>query len=294
MNAEDTIRDILVKAAKQLETDWYAAYDGRAPEDWHLQSRERIDQAVDRARALMARHAEELGKMAGLFEKCRIQKLYKDLDSAIYTVKFAREAENEPELEPTPEMLAEERVDQLRTEIYSRQHEIDRQLSPAELEASLTVFHRWARTRIEASRVEFRQSGVEPQSYIFELLRDIEVSLSHTIPRLLKDKKEGWLDPPTFEFISADDLKDIKGLYLDYYPDGQLRSVHKTYESGGFGVLQLAQGRPTARYEDAGNVAEFRDDGVIEEYGGRYDHETLARMSFKEWVLGQIRQMAGA
>lgn len=63
---------------------------------------------------------------------------------------------------------------------------------------------------------------------------------------------------------------------MEFFPDGHLR---RAATADGSVSLKLFKGIAHARYEDTANVAEFHANGVIEEYGGRYEREFRARIS---------------
>jgi len=292
VNAEDRVRDVLVKAAKKLEADWQAAYQGKANKDWHLATRQELDRAVLEARTLMEESAEELGSMVSLFEKTRISKLYQDFDNAVHRVSMARgnhDRRREPE---SGQEVAQKIVESLRQEVSAAHRRVDpRQLDSHSLEAGLGKLLVWARQQCEQALQQIRDLGLAEEPHFCALIGDVRSSIEHLVQQEIDDKRAGWFEPATYTKITAADLEGVahpRSMTYECYENGQVREVVFWVNGAVDSTLKLALGEASARYEDSANWAEFLPDGMVEEYGGRYERVVLARMTFRQWVLGVL------
>ncbi|MCA9781567.1 MAG: hypothetical protein KC800_32840 [Candidatus Eremiobacteraeota bacterium] len=152
----------------------------------------------------------------------------------------------------------------------------------------------WGREQLQKAREELLQAS-------------IETSLDEELVWFLAELKSGvgdvkgwWDGPPLFEKIYQSDLdprvvsgppEDSDGVFAEFYSDGHLRRVVAMRDGKSGGELRVWPDEARARYEDSANVAEFRPDGVIEEYGGRYERESRARIFFRDWVLRKVGEM---
>lgn len=152
----------------------------------------------------------------------------------------------------------------------------------------------WSRRRFGEAQAELSKASIESS------LSEELVWFQQELAAQTCEVKGWWEGPPRFEKIYRYDLdprvkvglpKDSDGVYAEFYPDGHLRRVVSLRGGIENGVLRLWPEQARARYEDSANVAEFRSDGVIEEYGGRYEHETRARIHFRDWALQKIEEM---
>lgn len=297
MNAEDRVRDVLLKAAKKLEAAWHAAYQGQSGDDWHVATRQELDRAVLEARRLMKEHAQELGSTAGLFEKTRISKLYQDLDNAVHRVSMARANPSGLDEPETGQELAQSIVDSLRQQVSAAHRKVDpRRLDSDALEASLGKLLAWARQQCEQALQKIRDLGLGEEPHFCALVGDVRSSIEHLVQREIDDKRAGWFEPATYTKITAADLEGVarsRSMTYECYANGQVREVVFRVNGAVDSTLKLALGEASARYEDSANWAEFLPDGMVEEYGGRYERVVLARMTFRQWVLGVLaREMS--
>jgi len=152
----------------------------------------------------------------------------------------------------------------------------------------------WSRERLETAEAELTAASISPS------LSEELVWFQRELSARTGEVKGWWDGPPDFEKIYREDLDprvmsgppaDSDGVYAEFYSDGHLRRV--VLMSGGkeSGEIRVWPDLARARYEDSANVAEFRPDGVIEEYGGRYERETKARLFFRDWVLQKLEEM---
>ena len=110
------------------------------------------------------------------------------------------------------------------------------------------------------------------------------------------DFKGQWSKPPEFAIVRLEDLDPRvktgspqgRGVFVSFYSNGHLRQA---VTAGATMTLKVSNGKAHARYEDTANVAEFHPNGVIEEYGGRYERDVRARITFADWVITQVRGM---
>lgn len=170
------------------------------------------------------------------------------------------------------------------------------ELKPHEVEKWRSETLLWARAQEAAALRKLRELGIqaELQPVIEESLQDIQRTAGELSGR--------WDNPPVFESIRFAQLPpgvrtgahDGDGVYVQFNAEGHLKEAVLIKDGRPEGRLWVSDREPRARYEDSANVAEFRPDGVIDAYGGRYEHETRAQMSFRDWVRSQIRQMLQA
>lgn len=302
MSAEERVRQILVNAAKDLEQDWQAAYRGERPRDWEVEARRKLDQAVESARRLIAENTEVLGKTAGLFEKTRISKLYEELENAAHRVTAARARRFTPIESERGQEEADLTLRELRRELAVRRMEIKpRACTLEELEQASSAFVSWAAERCEAATRTIQGLSLANEVHYKELIGDVKRSAEHSTRQTLEDKRQGWYEPATYEKITAQDLEGLarprrpfakNGLYYSCFWNGQVKQVRRLIDGEVSGTLTLARGKASGHYEDSANVAHFHADGLLEEYGGRYERNGLARKTFKTWVLETITSMA--
>lgn len=290
MSAEDRVRAVLMRAAKRFESAWRAAYQGKAGDDWHVAARRDIDQAVAEARQLMLQHAQELGSTAALFEKTRIAKLYEEYENAVHRVRMTRM----PEPDESPE---EEKLGRAQDLIHDLRREAELLRKRLQPEALLEPVRAMCQRAEEAiARLELAE-----EAHFRALIGDLRSSLEHGVQQLLEDRKAGWDQPARYTKITAADLDGLavpgdtsrEGLSFDCFEDGQVRCITLWKDGAAEATLKLWPGQARARYEDSANVAEFLPSGVVEEFGGRYEREVLARKTFRQWVLDRLAEMNG-
>ena len=169
-----------------------------------------------------------------------------------------------------------------------------REAHPDSVDERSRQLEEWGREQLEKARAELSQASIE-------ISLDKEwVWFQAELKSRVGDVKGWWDGPPLFEKICQSDLdprvvigppEGSDGVYAEFYADGHLRRVVAMGTGKGGGELRVWPDQARARYEDSANVAEFRSDGVIEEYGGRYERETRARVFFRDWVLRKVVEM---
>ncbi len=162
------------------------------------------------------------------------------------------------------------------------------------IERTVETHLTWARQRLRQAQAELEAASID---------RDLSPELTRferELNSLVGDLKGWWHEPPTFERVTTEQLDrrahrgqpdGQNGVYLSFYSDGHLKSAVVIQEGRPCGALSVDNGQPHARYEDSANVAEFHPDGTIEEYGGRYERESKARITFRDWVIQRVEEM---
>lgn len=152
----------------------------------------------------------------------------------------------------------------------------------------------WAKDRLRVAQARLEAAAIEA-----DLTSEL-VWFERELKSLVGDVKGLWDRPPVFEPVTINDLDPRAnsqefdgqdGVYLSFYPDGHLSSAVLIHEGSPSGRLSVDRSRAHARYEDSANIAEFHPDGTIEEYGGRYEHEHKARITFHDWVVLKVEEM---
>lgn len=285
--SEDTVREILLRAKKNLGDSWGRIYRGEADysQEWEEAQSAAVARAIQQAREQMVDLDEATVK---LFEKYRISELQESLKSAIL---FCRQpplqAQPEPELssEETKELkkrlqkffqelesyrpedrLSKEQIDQLRERSDRAWMQMRPQLD-LDLDLQRRAHQRW----------EKHLKALEAQSSCEELRPLAPAAITR------KDLPQGskrWNTPGKHE-----------GFYYELYQTGHLKRLAYFRNDELIEEIQLEQKAAEARWEDGANVAEFHADRRVEEYGGRYDRDSRWNSGFRDWVLDRIAQM---
>ncbi len=153
----------------------------------------------------------------------------------------------------------------------------------------------WAHQQLERGYARLKAAGVEAD--LEGLMFAFSQSLRSTLDSRQREEQErGRPAPPAvFEIVRLADLDPrVKadggglGVQVSFYPNGHLKRAVVVDRA----VLEVARDKPRARYEDSANVAEYRPDGTIDSYGGRYERTERSRVSFATWVKERVKEMA--
>jgi hypothetical protein len=153
----------------------------------------------------------------------------------------------------------------------------------------------WAQSEFEKAQTELALASIGAS------LRSEWVWFERELKAVVGEATGLWDKPPVFERITRADLdsrvrqgtRNADGVYVEFYPDGHLKKAAIVRQGVANGTLNLGNGVAHARYEDSANVAEFHPTGTIEEYGGRYERDIKARITFKDWVIQRVGEMLG-
>lgn len=150
----------------------------------------------------------------------------------------------------------------------------------------------WGRRLVSQTAEQMRREGHEKnvEDLLPRFVDALDAWVSAQARRAAEERRPA--PSPAFELIKLADLdprvqKPDCGIHLTFWPNGHLRRASLGQDA----VLEVSRDRPRARYEDSANVSEYRADGVIDSYGGRYEREERARVSFATWVKDRVREM---
>jgi hypothetical protein len=113
------------------------------------------------------------------------------------------------------------------------------------------------------------------------------------------DLRGSWNHPPSFQAIPSYKLgrwvkkgpRVSDGVYVSFHRNGSLKEAVAVRDGQVFETLKVHKASPQARLENSASVMEFRSDGVVEEFSGRYEREYRARRTFFEWVTDRVDDM---
>jgi hypothetical protein len=207
---------------------------------------------------------------------------------ATATELFQEEASRRPEGE-----LRREWLSRCRLVLEDAMAEIQGHLETSGTEYRAFYDELW----VESRRTLFdayRARGALPQDHADQTLRrELEKA------EWAESKRQEPVGPPAFELVTIADLPtgvrsgppDENGVYARFYSGGHLKEAILIQGGRTEATLKLSDRVAGARYEDSASVSVYRPDGIIEDYSGRYDHESPACTGYRKWVQARLRQM---
>ena len=284
--SEETVRKILLTAQKELKQAELSLRSGQQlySPDWEASVTFRIGQAIDKARDLLMVLDEDTRR---LFERYRIAELRRDLQETLSRLRpQVAVVARQPDSSSLQRGKLQKRLKEFYRDLESyRPQDALPPETLAEVRTRLTAC--WMELGPELNLFpDLRQNAIQRWEAHWNLLSRQKSTPDPSIPYEKVTRKhlpkgcQPWDSPGIRE-----------GLFYQCYENGQLKKVGLFRAGELVEEIELELGVSAARFEDSANVAEFRPDGGVEEYGGRYERTTPAPPGFREWVCQKISQM---
>jgi hypothetical protein len=188
------------------------------------------------------------------------------------------------------DMSSDHRLAEIRQELMDQLRELLAQFRRAEDQSEL--LSRGRQLILEAT-------GLLQNASIRASLEEETIFFERELSGRAGDLCGRWKTPPVFQPILSHSLgrwvktgpRVSDGVYVSFHWNRSLKEAVALRDGQVFETLKVDKASPRARLENSASVMEFRADGMVEEFSGRYEREYRARRTFDEWVTDRVSDM---